>query len=222
MASKSLVEMSVFELVRGLGSFRKCRDEVIPRKTMGKILDAGRRAPSPGNVQSLEFIVVEDDHLKESLSRATDDERIEDAPAVVIVIASLERMARQVGEEAALEACSTETGCSVTNMRLVAEENDIASCWVSGFDKQMVADQFDIPEGKLPMSVVVFGYSDHKVPQEPKFQLNEICFYDMYDNQINSLADFAEWKGLREEKEIYGKKAEGLKKKVVDAVHRFL
>ncbi|MFB6147817.1 MAG: nitroreductase family protein, partial [Candidatus Nanohaloarchaea archaeon] len=47
--------MSVFDQVRELPSFRRARDEVIERKKVGKILEAGRNAPSPGNVQSVEF-----------------------------------------------------------------------------------------------------------------------------------------------------------------------
>ncbi len=214
--------MSVFENVMKLGTFRSCRDEVIPRKAMGRILEAGRRAPSPGNVQSLEFIVVEDEHKREMLATAAGDERVEEAPTSVIVVADRDRMARRIGEENCIEACGAETGCAITNMRLVAEEEGVASCWISGFDKQMVADQFDIPDGKLPMGAIVLGYSDSEIPQEPRFTLRMMCYYDRYDNQITSVFDNLEWEGLRDETRMYGKKAKGLKKKIVERLHKFL
>ncbi|PSH01931.1 MAG: hypothetical protein BRC26_02730, partial [Nanohaloarchaea archaeon QH_8_44_6] len=47
-------------------------------------------------------------------------------------------------------------------------------------------------------------------PPEDKFGMNQICFYDRYDNQIGSFFDSVEWKGLREEREVYGKKGRGL------------
>lgn len=201
--------MSTFDDVRGLASFSSSRDETIPRKTMGKILEAGRHAPSPGNVQSLEMIVVESDEKLDMLAKSTGDHRIREAPTTVILIADIDRMKRRIGE-GAREAANSEIACSVQNMRLVAKEHDIFSAWVSGYDEHTVAEQFEIPEGKAPLAAVTFAYSDNPNAPEDKFGMNEICFYDSYDNQIGSVFDNVEWKGLREEREIYGKKSKGL------------
>lgn len=209
--------MSAFDLIRNLKSFRSCRDETIPRRVMGRILEAGRNAPSPGNVQSLEFIVVEDDHKLELLSNAVNDRRAEEAPTAVIVLGDVERMARRAGEKAR-EFCSSEAGCAIQNMRIVSEENDVQSCWIGGFDESMVQGQFKIPESKMPVGVVIFGYSDNPVEDSNKFGLNEIAFYDEYDNQMVSAFDEMEWRGIKENREVYGKKTKGL----VDKIRRKL
>ncbi|AOV95255.1 hypothetical protein AQV86_05045 [Nanohaloarchaea archaeon SG9] len=201
--------MSTFDDVRGLASFSEPKDETIPRKTMGSILEAGRHAPSPGNVQSLEMIVVESEDKLDMLAKSTGDHRIREAPATVILIADVERMKRRIGK-GAREAANSEIACAVQNMRLVAKEHDIYSAWVSGYDEHTVAEQFEIPEGKVPLAAVTFAYTDNPNPPEDKFGMNQICFYDRYDNQIGSFFDSVEWKGLREEREVYGKKGRGL------------
>ena len=189
---------------------------------MGKILEAGRLAPSPGNVQSLEFIVVEGEHKQEQLSQIVGDNRVDQAPTAVIVIGDLNRMARRVGKAKCHEFCSSEAASAVQNMRLTAAEEGISSCWITGFSQEVLADSFGIPEGKEPLGVVIFGYSDNPVPKSTKFGLNSVCFYDEYDNQITSAFDNLEWEGLEGVKQVYGKKSRGAVDKVRRKIGKFL
>lgn len=181
---------------------------------MGKILEAGRQAPSPGNVHSIEFIVVEGDHEKHQLREILGDERVEEAPTAVIVISDVERMARRVGEQKSHEFSNAEAAATVQNMRLTATEEGLSSCWITGFDHQILGDKFGVPSGKQTLGVVLFGYSDNPVQQSDKFGLNEICFYDEYGNQVTSVFDSMEWHGVKEAREIYGKKGRGLLDKI--------
>lgn len=208
--------------MRNITSFKECRNETIPRKVVGRILEAGRHAPSPRNIQSIEFIVVEDDHKLELLAHATGEDRIEKAPASIIVVSDLARMSRKLGEEVARGAALSESAIAIQNMRLVAEENDLSSVWVSGFDESRVSQEFRVPDGKLATSVVALGYTDNPIPQEQKFRLNQICYYDEYDNQVQSVFDGFEWGGVSEEREIYGKKSKGLLDKIARKVRKVL
>ncbi len=214
--------MTTFDSAVNLSSFEECRKEVIPRKIMGKILEAGRQAPSPGNVQSLEFVVVEDEDRRSALSESVNDGRIAEAPTTVILLADRDRMSRHVGEDLSHDFCNAEVACAVQNMRLVAAEEAISSCWVGGFDKYVVADQFSIPDGKEPLSVVAFCYTDDPVGRPQKFGLNSVCFYEEYGNQVGSIFDGFEFKGVREVNEIYGKKTKGLVDKVMRKLRKFL
>ncbi|MFB6208653.1 MAG: nitroreductase family protein [Candidatus Nanohaloarchaea archaeon] len=214
--------MSVFEAVKQLSSFRDCEEKVIPRKKIGKILEAGRQSPSPGNVHSIEFIVVEDEERKQFMARAAGDERIEGAPTTIVLLGDMDRMARKVGEKKCREACNSEIACAVQNMRLVAEEEGLASCWIGGFDEDAVAEQLEIPSGKQPLAIVILGYSDDRVQRGSKFGLNQIAHYDIYDNKIDSDFDNVEWDGIREEKEMYGRKLGSLRTKIESAIAKYL
>lgn len=214
--------MTTFESIRKLSSFKGCKKEVISRSTIGKILEAGRQAPSPGNVQALEFIVVEDEDKKEMLADSVNDSRIAEVPTAVILVADSDRMERHVGNGLTHDFCNAEVACAVQNMRLTAAEEDINSCWISGFDSQLVGDQFGVPSGKKSLSVVGFCYSDSPVESPQKFGLNSVCFYDDYGNQIGSVFDAFEFPGVKETSEIYDKKARGLLGKVRRKLREFL
>ncbi|WEL23696.1 Nitroreductase [Candidatus Nanohalovita haloferacivicina] len=206
--------MSSFESALNLNTFKECRDETIARKVVGKILEAGRYAPSPGNVQCLEFIVIESDDALHKLEESTGNHRISEAPTTILVIGDLPRMRKRVGSSEARKACMAEAAFSVQNMRLVAYENDLASILVSGFDENMVAQKFGVPEGKVPLMAISIGYTDNPQTSEHKFRLQQRCYYDSYGRQITSVFEGLEWKGLKEEKRIYGKKAKGLRDKL--------
>ena len=200
--------MSSFENILNLSSFKHPEDEVIPRKKMGKILEAGRNTPSPGNVQTLEFIAVEDDHSLEMLSQALGDHRIAEAPTAVLVVVDENRMQRKVGKQSH-DFCMMEAATAVQNMRLVAQEEGISSVWKTGFDTKTVSEQFSVPPKKNAVAVVSFAYTDNPVRSEPRFGMNEVVFYDEYGAQIKSHFDGLHWKGLNKERKVYGKKAEG-------------
>lgn len=215
-------DMTAFDSIREMSSFKSCRDETIARKTVGKILEAGRHAPSPGNVQSLEFIVVEDDHKKEMLSESIKDERMEHAPTVVIVVGDVDRMRRRVGESMCHDCCNAEAACAIQNMRIVASGEGIASTWVSGFDRQRVAEQFGLPDSREPLGVVAFGYTDDAISKPRKFSLNSMCYYDEYGNQVGSVFDGFEYHGIKESAEIFGRRTRRFRDKVRRKLRKFL
>lgn len=214
--------MSVFDTIRTLKSFRSAEDELIPRKTMGKILEAGRQAPSPGNVQSVEFIVVEDQDKKSILSDATGDRRFEVAPTSVIVLTDTDRMARKIGRDAAADAGIAEASVAAQNMRLTAKEEGVSSAWVTGFDQGQISDSFQIPSAKEPMAVIAFCYSDDEYEKPDRFGLNSVVFYNRYDNQMRNLFDQLEWKGVRNMRKQPGRRSESLKKKVGEKLQKYL
>lgn len=213
--------MSTFEAVRELASFRSAKEKPVERKKIGKVLEAGRHAPSPGNVQSLEFIVVDEKESREKLSRASGDPRIEEAPVSIIVLADVERMRRKVGEDAFV-ACNSEAAAASQSMRLVADESGLGSCWITGFDEKAVNAEFEIPEGKEPLGIISLCYPESEVEPEHRFGMNEVVFYEKYDNQMGSVFDSLEWEGLYENAEIASKRTKGLywklKKKLSDII----
>ena len=214
--------MSVLEQTSKITSFRKPRDETISREIIGRILEAGRQSPSPGGVKSLEFVVVESEEVKEQIEMVTGDERAVDAPTSIIILSDKSRMARRVGKKHVDEVSNAEASCAVQNMRLVAQENDVSSCWFSGFEGEVLADKISAPQNKVPMAVLSLAYTDNPVPMREKFGMNEICFYDEYGNQVSTLFDGPEWEGIEEEKKIFQKKTRGLKDKFTRFLRKHL
>nr|MDO8046193.1 nitroreductase family protein [Candidatus Baldrarchaeota archaeon] len=62
--------MDVFECIKGRRSIRAFKPDPVNEEDLKKILDAAIHAPSAGNLQSWEFIVVRDKERKRQLARA--------------------------------------------------------------------------------------------------------------------------------------------------------
>jgi len=58
-----------FELVKGRRSVRRFKPEPVTKETVEKILETARYAPSAGNSQPWEFVVVEDPETKNRISK---------------------------------------------------------------------------------------------------------------------------------------------------------
>lgn len=212
--------MARLEDFTNMHSFNNCRDEVIERKKMGRILEAGRNAPSPGKRQTIEFVVIEDDETLSHLSNVLGDPRVEKAPASVVIVTDPERMGRTVKNP--MEACYAEATASAQNMRILASSEGLCSNFVTGFDSDSVAGLINVPSGKKPIAVVSLAYSDNPLEMVDRFGMNEMCFYDEYGAQIGSVFDGWSWEGYNSEKKRYGKKINGFVKKLKDAIAKRL
>lgn len=213
--------MSALEDIGSVKSFRKCRDETIPRKVVGRILESGRNTPSPGGVNSLEFIVVEDQSSLDTLGDMTGDSRISESSVSIVIVGDLERMERKVGSDS-FNFSFAEVSVAAQNMRIEAASHDLCSIWVSGYDYDILKEELSVPDGKLPLAVVGFGYSDDPVELGSRWGMNEICFYESYGNQVGSNFEGFEWSGVREERRIYGKKIRGLYDILVRKIRKVL
>lgn len=206
--------MARLEDFAGLKSFNNCKDEIIERKVMGRILEAGRNAPSPGNRQTIEFVVIEDDGALKHLSNILGDKRVEKAPTSVVIVTDPDRMGRSVKNP--VEACYAESSASAQNMRIMASSEGLCSNLLTGFDSDSVAELIGAPSNKMPVAVVSLAYCDNPIDTVDRFGMNEICFYDEYGAQIGSVFDGWSWEGYEDEKKRYGKKVRGFVKKLKD------
>lgn len=206
--------MSILETCKSIKTFNECRDETVSRKVVGRILEAGRNTPSPGGVQSLEFIVVESSERLEQIEGVIGDDRIKEAATVIVVLTDRQRMARRFGKENAVNNCKVEASTAVQNMRLAATEYDLCTVLFSGFEGMVLGDMLKCPDNVVPTDVVALGYSDNPKPMDPKFGMNEVCYYDEYGKQVSTFFDGLEWDGIQDEKDVFYRKIRGFRDKL--------
>ena len=84
--------MDVFEAISGRRSIRKFKKKDVERDLILKIVEAGIWAPSAGNIQSWEVVVVRDGTTKEKLAAAAYmRDFIAKAPVVMVLCADKQR-----------------------------------------------------------------------------------------------------------------------------------
>ena len=119
-------------------SIRRFKPDMLPRKTIGQIIEAGLYAPSGMNTQNTVIVAITNPEIRDRLSRANaavmDSERdpFYGAPVVLVVLA-------EKGRRTYVHDGSLVMG----NLMLAAHALGVGSCWI-----HRAKETFDQPEWK--------------------------------------------------------------------------
>lgn len=162
--------MGVYELIIRRRTIRQFRAVPVPRSVLKKIVNAGRLAPSAGNLQPLEFVVVDEEEVRRSLFSCLrwaayitprgDPKPGHEPAAYVVLLVNLRIRERSFEYDA---------GAAMENMTLAAREEGIGSCWLISVDRKKAAEILAVPEEYKIDSVLALGYPAEK-PVAEEFQ----------------------------------------------------
>jgi nitroreductase len=173
--------METLDCIRERASVRSFKKEPVPGEVMHRILEAGIQAPSAGNSQDWEFIVVKKPELKSQLTEAAFGQKVvSGAPVVVVVCSSLDRIERSYGERGVSLYSVQDTAAAVQNMLLAAWDQGIGSCWVGAFNERAVKDALVLPERVRPVALIPFGYPAEKPVKSGRLDLDRVVHEEMY------------------------------------------
>ncbi len=160
---------------------REVRLDPIKEEDLKKILEAAQQAPSAGNCQPWEFVVVKDQAQKERLAHAALGQTfIAEAPVVIVVCANVTRTSRRYGRRSEELYCIQDTAAATQNMNLAAYALGYATCWVGSFDEGTVAEVINAPEGVRPLVIVPIGKPAEEPSPPRHIQLSKIMRYDRF------------------------------------------
>jgi nitroreductase len=154
--------MECLEAIEGRRSIRKFKDSDIGKEILKELLWAAQMAPSAGNLQARDFIVVSQKRIKEQLTKAAFDQSFVGQPPIVIVaVANIERSSLRYGSRGELYAIQ-DAAASVMNLLLAAYSRGLATCWVGAFDEIAVRILLGLPDRTKPIAIIPIGYPDEK------------------------------------------------------------
>ncbi len=173
--------MDTLEAIKRRRSIRAFRPDPVEERDLRAILEAARWAPSAGNCQPLELVVVKDPKVKEKLMDAAFGQPfVGEAPVAVVVCANIERTASRYGRRGEELYCIQDTAAATQNILLAATSLGYGSCWVGAFDERRVARVIGTPPHVRPVAIVPIGKSAEKPERTPKRPLEEIVHEDRY------------------------------------------
>lgn len=142
------------------------------------------QAPSAGNIQPWEFIVVRKPEVKRELSEAAGDQKfIEKAPVVIVVCANAVRSSKRYGSRGTDLYCIQDTAAATQNMMLAAHALGLASCWVGAFDEEEARKVLNIPVGVRPVAIVPIGHSAQRPTARSRRALDEFVHYETFEQK---------------------------------------
>lgn len=165
--------MEVLEAIRTRRSIRKYQKKPVPDEAVEKILEAGRWAPSAGNAQPWNFIVLRDEKIRKEVAQATTYGKfLADAPLGIAVVIDPKASTHPV-EDGAI---------ATQNMLLAAHALGLGTCWIGSYGsvyEEKVKGILGIPKNKRLLSIVSVGFPAES-PKSARRELKELTFSDRY------------------------------------------
>jgi nitroreductase len=172
--------MECIETIKGRRSVRRFKAQPVGKEMIEELLDAARMAPSAGNLQARDFIVISNKITKQKLKEAALGQSfIEQAPIVVVAVANIERSSRVYKTRGELYAIQDATA-SVENILLSACSMGLAACWVGAFDENAVSELLSIPHKTKPIAIIPVGYADEEPVAPPRMGLDKVVHWETW------------------------------------------
>lgn len=171
----------MFEAIETRRSIRAFTNEEVSEEEVQKLIDAARRAPSAGNIQPWEFVIVRDPKIKQELSVAALNQNfIKEAPVVIVVCADKARSSWGYGSRGASLYCLQDTAAAIQNLLLAACALGLGTCWVGAFHENEVAKVINTPRNVRPIAIIPVGHPAEKPRARPKRSISEIVHYETF------------------------------------------
>jgi len=175
--------MEVFECIVTRRSVRSYEKKDVPNELIGQMLEAAVRAPSAGNIQPWEFIVVKDIEKKRELYEAALKQRnVKEAPVVIVICAYPGKCTERYGERGKSLYCIQDTAAAMENMLLTAHSLGLGACWVGAFEENKIRNILNIPQKLKPVALITVGFPrEHVEPTKTtRIPFENITYIDKY------------------------------------------
>ncbi len=168
--------MNCLEALKTRRSVRRFKPDMIPENDLMEILNAGRLAPTAGNFQPWEFIVVKERETIAALREATyDRQELMITPPVVVVVCADPKKSEHYGERGMNYFCLIDCANATDYMLLAAHALGYGGCWVGGFSEKAVRKVLGIPDNIRVVSLMPLGKPGEGEPWDPpKRKLEDI------------------------------------------------
>jgi len=173
--------MDVLEAIKGRRSIRAFKNQDVPAEIVEELIDAARWAPSAGNIQPWEFIIVRKPRIKRRLvETALDQMFIEEAPVVIVVCADEERSSQGYGVRGKTLYCIQDTAAAMQNIHLTAYSLGLGTCWVGAFREEETRRILKIPRGMRPVAIIPVGYPAEAPTARMRKSTSQIVHYETF------------------------------------------
>lgn len=172
--------MELIEAIKARRSIRRFDKKPVDDKVIHEIIELGNLAPSAGNLQPRDFIIVKKKEIKEQLAQAALDQRfVAEAPVVVVVCANIKRTAHY-GSRGRELYCIQDSAAAIENMLLAIVDFGLACCWVGAFDEHAASHILGLPSHVRPVALLPIGYSETKTGYASRIGIDELIHYEKW------------------------------------------
>ncbi|AQT67286.1 NADPH-flavin oxidoreductase [Anaerohalosphaera lusitana] len=175
--------MNLFEVIKKRHSYRGAfTDQTVPREDLQKIVDAGLKAPSGCNAQTVQFVIVDDPETLGKIGQMHEKNlAIQQAKAMIVCV--VDRDPKPVFEDLSFEV--EDCAAAVQNMLLAITDLGYASVWIDGWLRreqraEKIGELLGIPEDKVVRIVLPIGVPVEEKSQPDKKPFEQRAWFNQY------------------------------------------
>ncbi len=172
-------EDAVYNNIVTRSSVRSYTTQEVEEEKIEKLLRAAMSAPTAGNRQPWEFVVIKDKQILNAIPPIIKGAHM--APKAPLAIAVLGSPAKALIPDYWIQDCSAAT----ENILLAAHGMGLGAVWCGLFPEngtgrvEKMSELLELPEGTYALSLIVIGYPDREASIHDKWSPSKI-HYDRY------------------------------------------
>lgn len=160
------------EVLFGRRSIRKYTDKNVSDENVETLLRAAMAAPSAGNEQPWEFIVLRDKTIMEEITKVHPYSKMLLNTNVAIIVCG------DVSKERFKGNWALDCSAATQNILLAAQDIGLGSVWLGVYPDnervEAVKNILNLPSNVIPLSIVPIGYPDEKKDSQDRFDKTRI------------------------------------------------
>jgi nitroreductase len=165
--------MTFLELARMRCSIRGYKPDPVEPDKLSQVLEAARLAPTAGNRQRFELIVIHTAGREEELRRIYDRDWFVQPPIVICACRYPMDPARQ-----RKDYTDVDIGIVIDHLTLEAAELGLGTCWIGAFDKDAAREILGLPDEVEPVVFTTLGYAAAPPREKQRKPIDELVRYE--------------------------------------------
>jgi nitroreductase len=172
--------MEFSKLVEARYSARAYKPDPVPEKTLLKVLEAARLAPSAANRQPIQMIVIHTAGRQDGLRRVYDRDWFVQAPVIIAMCTSL--AAAWTRSTDGKSYAYVDAAIAFDHLTLAAANLVLGTCWVAAFDPAAAREFLGLPDEIEPVAFTPLGYATDEPSSRHTLRkpLEELVHYERW------------------------------------------
>ncbi len=171
----------LFKVMAERRSVRNYSEEEVNERDLNVILEAACSAPSAGNLQAYEVVVVRERERRIALARASYNQIfMAQAPVHLVFLAYPARSASIYGGRGAELYSIQDATIAAAFAMLAAHALGYGTCWVGAFRDDEVLSIIGAPEDRVPVAILTVGRPKGGEYTTSRLALGEVVFNEMH------------------------------------------
>jgi len=175
--------MEFEEVIKKRASIRKYSNKKPNVELAIAAIESAHVAPTPGNLQLLKYLIVQDKDKIRQIAEACQQQFISQAQ-IIVVVCSDSKQADKMYDKRAEKYIKQHAGAAIENFLLTITDLGLASCWIGAFSEYTVRTALNIPEniGIEAILPVAYESKTSHTSQKKRTPLVGKIYFESYGN----------------------------------------